>query len=99
MVNGVEDKCPVCSAAAKFEPIGQVRKHYCCSLCGEFVVASIAERWLRFSINSRRANEVRRLTSGATEGHLLVIERAPLKSNESPNFTLALKAREEALRG
>ena len=99
MVSGVEDQCPVCSAAAKFEPVGPVRKHYCCSLCGEFVVASNAERWLRSSINSRRASEVRRMTSGATEGHLLVIERDPLIPNESSSYFFAVMAREEALRG
>ena len=99
MVNGVEDKCPVCNAAAKFEPIGQVRKHYCCSLCGEFVVASIAERWLRSSINSWRTSEVRRMSIEATKGHLLVIERSPLIPNESPSYFFAVKAREETLRG
>jgi hypothetical protein len=99
MANVVEDHCPVCKAAAKFERVGPGRKHYCCGQCGEFVVASIAERWLRSSLNDYRANEVLRMTGEATEEQLLVIERHPLKPNESSIFSFAVKARTEALRG
>ena len=99
MVNVVEDQCPVCRSAAKFEPVGPERKHYCCGRCGEFVVASNAERWLRSSINEWRASEVRRITSEATDGQTLVIERDPLMSNESRSYSFYVKACAVALRG
>ena len=98
-MNVMEDQCPVCKAVAKFERVGHLRKHYSCSLCGEFVVASIAERWLRSSLNARCAREVHRMTGEATEEQLLVIERNPLIPNESPSYSLNLRARSEALRG
>ncbi len=98
MVHVAEEQCPVCLAPAKFEPVGPVRKHYQCGNCGEFVVASIAERWLRSSINDSRANKVRGITSAAREGELLVIERDPLKQ-QSPTYSFKLKRRAEALRG
>lgn len=99
MTQIVEEQCPVCRTSAKFEPLGHVRKHYQCSNCGEFVVASIAEIWLRSSINEWRAGEVRRITSAAPEDQLLVIERDPLNNDQSPTYSFALKLRNQALRG
>ena len=93
-----EDQCPVCRALAKFEALGHLRKHYLCGTCGEFVVASIAERWLRSSINEGRAAEVRRIIGAAAEDQLLVIERDPLESAEFPTYSFAVKPRGEALR-
>jgi hypothetical protein len=99
MVDVVEDWCPVCRVSAKFEPLDHVRKHYRCGECGEFVVASIAENWLRSSINDWRAREVRRITATALGDQLLVIERDPLRQGQSPTYSFTLKSRSQALHG
>jgi hypothetical protein len=99
MTEVVEEQCPVCRASAKSEPLGHVRKHYECTNCGEFVVASLAESWLRSSINEWRAEKVRRITSAAPQDHLLVIERDSLNNDQSPTYSFALKLRNQALRG
>ncbi len=99
MADVVEEQCPVCRASARFEPLGHVRKHYRCGECGEFVVASIAEGWLRSSINDFRAREVRRITTSAPADQLLVIERDPLKQGQSPTYSFTLRPRGQALRG
>lgn len=96
----VEEDCPICREAAVFERIGSARKHFQCKHCGEFVVASLAERWLRSSLNDGRTDALREQITAAAENQLLVIERAPMGGETaSPTYSASIMTRREALRG
>ncbi|MFO6419259.1 HNH endonuclease [Hylemonella sp. W303a] len=100
MATQVEEDCPICRQAAVFERIGSARKHFQCEHCGEFVVASLAERWLRSSLNDGRMDALREKISEVAEDQLLVIERDPIGgSTSSTTYSASIMARSEALRG
>jgi hypothetical protein len=92
------EECPLCTEMAAFELIGAVRKYFRCLGCGEFVVASLAERLLRSSVNEGRKEALRKQIADAGEGNLVVIERDPLESGSSPSLTAITKPHTEALR-
>ena len=91
-----QQSCPLCKTEASFEKVASNRKHFLCVVCGEFVIAPLAERQIEgaaLQIRERFSQKARE----ASSNELLVIARAPLSTTGGPTVTGEIVSRSSAL--
>lgn len=93
----VEQACPLCDAAAKYEPIDYGRaKHFLCSAGCEYIIYDSTEARLKSSPQGWR-DELSKKAGQRKEGHILVIRRS-VPPQENVELTAEFLSRKEWIR-